>query len=124
MSVQALLDKCRRDVAGCDIVAFGDYQSLLILRSSQDCHIRREALDTLCSEAAGGFTKLDAIACSTAENKPLRTFGSFTGGCTKAFARSRNGEGEFICISGTFATPVLEVLGVARQTLLKIEASV
>lgn len=123
MSLQALLDKCRNEVTGCDIVAFGDYHSSLILRSSQERHIRREALDTLCAEAARTFGQLDAVANSIERKEALQTFGAFNGKSTSAFARNGTGAGEFLCISGTFSTPLLDMLRLATQTLHSIETT-
>lgn len=124
MSVQAILDASRRGLSGCDIVAFGDYRSLLILRSSQDAHIRRESLDTLCLEAARLFSQLDEIAKTKGAGQPLRTCGSINGSRTMAFTRSTSGDGEFLCVAGTLKDSIQKALDLAQRTLQHIEVTV
>jgi hypothetical protein len=46
------LDRCRSEVAGCELVAYGDLGSGLILRSSSHQPCPRERLDALCDAAA------------------------------------------------------------------------
>ncbi|MEM6578012.1 MAG: hypothetical protein AAF678_05930 [Pseudomonadota bacterium] len=123
MSVQNILDTCRHSTDGCDIVAFGDYRSLLILRSSHQAHLRREALDALTAEAATLFEQLDAIANADRATTPLLTGASFNGKKALAFARSEISASEFICLTGSFSISVQEVLRLAARTLQDVEAA-
>jgi len=124
MSVQQILDTRRHGMAGCDIVAFGDYRSLLILRSSHGSHIRREALDRLSGAAATMFAQLDAIGKARRTDRPLLTCGSFHTGKRIAFARTDTGDSEFVCIAGSYSTSIIEALTLAALTLRDVEASV
>lgn len=124
MSVQVVLDDSRQSTEGCTVVAFGDFRARLILLSSQEDHVRREDLDTLCSEAATSFARLDAISTIAGVTPPVQSCGIVKGKTTTAFVRSGSSDGEFICISGTFSTSIYEAMNLATRILQDVEEAV
>jgi len=59
MTIQTQLDQLRRKTAGCQLTAFGDLSSKLILRSSSAAPCPREVLDSLCTKAVTCFSVTD-----------------------------------------------------------------
>lgn len=122
MSVQSILDSRRHGLVGCNIVAFGDYRSLLVLRSSHEPSIRRETLDDLCSRAASVFGRLDAIALAKGLDQPIQTGATVNRMNTMLFARNGAGESEFICLAGAWPLPTPETFELTVHTLRDVEA--
>lgn len=81
MGIQEDLDALRQSVPGCDVVAFADIGTNLVLVASSEGSPRRELLDQLCGAAVGHFGKnavadLDVpdIALDAEANGPVRIF--------------------------------------------------
>lgn len=62
MNIAERLDTMRRATPGCDLIAFGDLGTRLVLRSSAVSQPPQEYLDQLCAQADHGFGLQDALA--------------------------------------------------------------
>ncbi len=81
MTLQKHLDDLRGSVTGCDLAAFADLSSKLVLRSSSVNSIPRERMDQLCSVAKQCFELTEAAqdlenASSTAAHRCAIVFSS------------------------------------------------
>ena len=81
MGIQEDLDSLRKDVPGCEVVAYADIDAGLVLVASSDSSPRRELLDELCGVAVRHFAKaaypgLEApdMALERSHNKPVQVF--------------------------------------------------
>ena len=61
MKIARALDDLRAGHRGCDLVAFGDLGTRLVLRSSCDATRPQEFFDQLCSQAARAFALSDGL---------------------------------------------------------------
>ncbi len=62
MNIAERLDTMRQAAPGCDLIAFGDLGTRLVLRSSATTQPPQEYLDQLCAQADHGFVLQDALA--------------------------------------------------------------
>jgi len=62
MNIAERLDPMRQAAPGCDLVAFGDLGTRLVLRSSAASQPPQEYLDQLCAQADHGFGLQDVLA--------------------------------------------------------------
>lgn len=99
MTIQAHLDNLRERVGGCELTAFGDLSSRLILRSSSAEHWQRERLDQLCQRAVDSFAKADLIPASEMIDRTVcgRSAVLFTAGKSFIFVRPDVSSDEFTC---------------------------
>ena len=94
MTVQDDLDQLRAQTPGCDLTAFGDLSSSLILRFSAENKLPREKLDQLCARAGRGFGVVgsekdlmsEAVIC-------------FSESQTEVYARSSASPDDIICVA-------------------------
>ena len=106
MTIQAHLDSLRKRVSGCDLTAFGDLSSRLILRSSSAEPCQRERLDQLCQHAVDSFAKAGLIPASNRIDHAVcgRSAVMFAAGKSFIFVRPDAGSDEFTC-AVSHATP-------------------
>lgn len=125
MTVQSIMDAHREKIEGCEVVAYGDYKSRVIFRSSQDPHIRREVLDALCRGAETAFAQLDFVSarCGRETGEPLLACATSDGQRVIAFARKKDGRGEFLCLSGTLTASMADALNIVLKALCDVEAA-
>mgnify|MGYP007055210763 CR=1 FL=1 len=62
MNIAERLDTIRQTTPGCELIAFGDLGTRLVLRSSAVSQPPQEYLDQLCAQADHGFGLQDALA--------------------------------------------------------------
>ncbi len=99
MTLQTHLDDLRKQVSGCDLTAFGDLSSRLILRSSSAETCQRERLDQLCQRAVDSFSKAALIPASEMVDRAVCGHSAvmFAGGKSFIFARPGPTSDEFVC---------------------------
>lgn len=99
MQVERSLESLRKELQNCDITAFGDLSSGLILRSNTAVPCRREVLDALCEKAGDGFSLLEGIELPQDADTSL--FGSCVVELSRdnvhIFSRSAQTEADFVC---------------------------
>lgn len=62
MNIAKRLDAMRQAAPGCELIAFGDLGTRLVLRSSAASQPPQEYLDRLCAQADHGFGLQDVLA--------------------------------------------------------------
>ena len=62
MNIAEQLDTMRQAAPGCDLIAYGDLGTRLVLRSSATTQPPQEYLDQLCAQAGHGFGLQDVLA--------------------------------------------------------------
>ncbi len=62
MNIAERLETIRQTTPGCELIAFGDLGTRLVLRSSAVSQPPQEYLDQLCAQADHGFDLQDALA--------------------------------------------------------------
>ena len=122
MTIQTHLDQLRRTTAGCQLTAFGDLSSKLILRSSAAAPCPREVLDNLSTKAATCFSVLDAVtAVDLAENEHYgQSAIMFTPSQSFVFARPDIAADDVTCAVIDNAQDVEQALHAVRDTVRKI----
>ncbi|SEL90419.1 hypothetical protein SAMN05443999_109119 [Roseovarius azorensis] len=122
MKIQDHLDQLRKSSFGCNLAAFGDISSGLILRSSSDRPCPRELLDSLCEDAIRCFALADRH--SRPEGTESDVYGasviSFTARRSHVFARNDTETDDVVCAIIEQAQAIDPVLRAARETAEKI----
>lgn len=122
MTIQAHLDTLRRGTAGCQLTAFGDLSSKLILRSSSAAARPREELDNLCTKAATCFAVLDLETAGNLLGNGH--YGNaaifFTPGKSVIFARPSPETDDMTCAVIESAQDVEQALHGVRKTVAQI----
>lgn len=122
MTIQTHLDQLRRATAGCQLTAFGDLSSNLILRSSAAAHCPREVLDSLSTKAATCFSVLetDPTEDLTETGHYGQTAIMFTPSQSFIFARLDSADDDVTCAVIENAQDVEQALQATRDTVRKI----
>lgn len=99
MTIQTQLDQLRQNAAGCQLTAFGDLSSKLILRSSAAAPCPREVLDSLSTKAVTCFSVLDSDTTTelTEEGYYGQSAILFTPGQSYVFARPDPASDDVTC---------------------------
>mgnify|MGYP001595256999 CR=1 FL=1 len=94
MTIQDDLDQLRAQTPGCELSAFGDLSSSLILRFSAESRMPREKLDQLCTRAERGFGVLEL-----AKEFHTERVISFSESHTEVFARAMVSPDDIVCMA-------------------------
>lgn len=127
MTVAAHLDALRAAAPGCQVAAFGDLRSALVLRVSAGRSLPRERLDELCAQAAACLTGPGAASVQAgflpAGAAALREAILLCPGETRLYLRSEQDPDDVLCC--VFDTPAAARAGIdaARATLDRIGAA-
>ena len=99
MSIQAHLDGLRSQISDCELTAFGDLSSRLILRSSSAKPCQREKLDQLCRHAVESFAKAELVPVTELTDNAVCGCAAvmFSAGKAFVFARPDVTSDEFTC---------------------------
>lgn len=96
-NTQTVLDECRDKMRGCRLLAFGDLDTGLVLRTSSDHACQREDLDLYCETAAEFFASTgSARELFEDDGDPVSVMvAGFSAQETLICARSSSSAGEF-----------------------------
>lgn len=99
MKIQSHLDELRDKVSGCDLTAFGDLSSGVILRSSSPAPVTRDKLDQLCQAAKQCFELSECIGHSDEPQAEasVQSVMSFSAQDSKIFARDAREPNDVTC---------------------------
>ncbi len=126
MSVAEILDECRTAVSGCQLVAFIDLDSKMVLSVSAQSKQRQERLDTL-GTMASAFLPLpddDIAKCLSHDGAmPPQAAVLLTMTETTAFVRSQAEPREALCCSCAPNASVDSIIEAARMILPDIGAT-
>lgn len=125
MSIDEEINALRASVPGCSLVAFGDADTRLMLRSSHEKTCKREFLDELCAQARGCFEMLDSLpqetgGCDVSKPRLLDPI-VLTPSQTRVFVRTESGGSDFLCCVCGATRDTEGLIQAAQQTLQKIE---
>lgn len=123
MSIQSRLDALRQTLSDCQITAFGDVSSCLILRSSTDGPCPREALDKLGAQAASVAKHLDTVKAEAPAPTPLygQAFATFNAEKTTVYARTGQNEDDVVCAALGPDSDIDAGLRAATSTILSLQ---
>lgn len=102
MTIAERIEQLRNSLPGCSLVAFGDAEAQLVLRSSQARTVHREHLDQLCQEAADCFFLMETAAAAL--ETPLKDSAAardaivMTNSGAKIFVKSDKNDADFLCL--------------------------
>lgn len=122
MDVTQELDTLRATLSGCDLAAFADLSSLMVLCTSADEPPAQEDLDVLCRAAAtllDGDLAADGLTLTgsaTAADSSI----TMTSQETRLYLRAQDGSSEALALICGPDTDVDAALSAARQTLDRI----
>ena len=102
---------------GCNLVAFADISSKMVLLSKSEIPMAQEKLDGLCLEAAVAF---DGALAKLNETASPTTAIVANGTGTNVFLRATPGSNDVLCCMCTPDADVNALLPAARVTLEKI----
>ena len=123
MPVEKCLETLREGLESCDITAFGDLSSGLILRSNTATPCRREVLDALCNKASEGFSLQDKIDLPQGAGPSI--FGcsliEFGPEYVRVFARTPDAKTDVVCARLSTAGLNLETLELCRKSAQMIQ---
>ena len=117
MPLSDRLDLCRTQVAGSAVVAYGDLDARLILRSSSPTPWARERLDALSAEAARHLRGSAADALAKVSGGRPRLAISMTASETRVFVTDDAGAGELLCSVGDARADVVASARAATAAL-------
>ena len=117
MTIAERLDELRARHSGCVLVAFGDLDTRLILRTSAEEALPQEQLDRLCNQAVDTFSLSDAARAD--ESRGSEAF-VMTPMDTRIIVRSEAGGSDFLCCvcEGDEAVPAIAEC--AREVLREV----
>ncbi|MDD9921653.1 MAG: hypothetical protein OXQ92_05140 [Boseongicola sp.] len=100
MDVTETLDQLRKDVPGCDVAAFADLSSSMVLCVSSDAKPAQEEIDGLCASAS---TFLNGVlaegASAVVGDGPLEVAMTADGSEARVFLRTKASDNEvLICL--------------------------
>lgn len=126
MSVSDILDGCRAGVTGCNLVAFIDLESSMVLSVSSQSKQRQERLDTLGATASRLLPMpqddlAKCLAYNGTSGPQIAILLSMNG--TTAFVRSQTEPHEALCCSCSPNTQVDAMIEAAHSVLSDISAS-
>lgn len=124
MSISEQLDGLRAAIPGCSLVAFGDLDARLVLRSSSDRPRPQERLDELCAQAAS------VLSDAAGDMMLTQLFGKsghaptdamvLTQSETRIFVRSEGPQADVLCCVCDTTDAARQATAAARSTLQKI----
>lgn len=126
MSLDTDIEALRTSLAGCSLVAFGDANTRLMLRSSHEAACHREYLDELCAQAANCFDMAGAKPLKNAENGDGHNACEaiiLTSKNTRVFVKTDEGASDFLCCVCDTPRDLENVVKAAKDTLHKIVGS-
>ncbi len=94
MTVADCLEALRSDIPGCQVAAFGDVATRLILKASHDAAVPREKLDGLCAEAARCFAMTEGLGDPNAATQDSIVL---TAKDMRVYVRAQ-GRADFLCL--------------------------
>ena len=106
-----------KSVKGCNLVAFADISSKMVLLSKSKNPVPQEELDGLCLEAAVAFD--GALAKLNETGNPTTAIVA-NGTGTNVFLRAEPGSNDVLCCMCTTDVDVTALLTAGRATLKKI----
>ncbi len=99
MNIAEKLDALRNTLPACDLVAFGDLGTRLVLRTSATRPCPQEQLDRIAALAARSFALSDAVHAELGLPAPEQDILVLTAQDTRLLARSRRNAADFLCCS-------------------------
>ncbi|MEM7075807.1 MAG: hypothetical protein AAGA28_10675 [Pseudomonadota bacterium] len=121
MSIGEILNRYRETLPECELAAFGDLKSRLILQSSHTADIRRELLDSLCIEADRAFRVLGCLnGTGDDPEQPLVSL-ALTRHSVSVFAIGHRECSEFVCLSVRAPIASQSLMTAAEKLIAEIE---
>lgn len=126
MTIQDRLSELRTRFEGCEIAAFADLSTQMVLASSAGKGVPQEQLDTLCAEACEALLSNASDVVKSAFSAPQNAAISYSvvprQGYNRVYVTSPETPEEAICLQCIGRTPVGDILS-ASCSLLSIVGS-
>lgn len=121
------LAELRNRLAGCEVVAFADLSTGMVLASDTAGKLTQERLDALCSEGrdalTGSFAQIIRRASGDAAQMPLKIAMCGGGGRVSCFVGAPDPAQEALCfLFGGDATSLEAIPSAAQDVLVRIAA--
>ncbi|MEM8774648.1 MAG: hypothetical protein AAGF53_06415 [Pseudomonadota bacterium] len=124
MGIEDILDATFKAVSSCEVAAFGDTNSRLILRACHEDNVRREYLNALCDQAARCFRVVDtAVSFQSDIDDAEAEFNEATlvsQGKMTVFVRVDFTSPDFLCLVCRTPQDPSNLTSIAHDTLQKI----
>lgn len=97
MNIAERMATLREEAPACRLVAFGDAETRLILRTDSDATHPQEYLDRIAQDAAQAFTFFDAATVDGGGDEAAKSIVMMTPDHTRLLVRSGRNKADFLC---------------------------